>query len=61
MLYDETVVCNEIRWEYGLPKWKALRLIDRYKQSGEYGTLCRLIQTRHSISKEECESVSLWV
>ena len=54
MFYPETVVCNEIRWEYGLPKWKALRLIDIYKANGQYELLCHLIETRKAVPKERC-------
>lgn len=49
MLYPENVICNEIRWEYGLPKYKAMDLIDQYKFRGEYGLLCRLIENRKSL------------
>ena len=54
MLYPESAVCDELRWEYGIPKWKALRLIQRYKDAGKYEQLCRLIEHRKSISREEC-------
>lgn len=53
MLYPESVVCNELRWEYGLPKWKALALIQKYKSQDEYAVLCRLIEIRNSILREE--------
>lgn len=46
MLYPESVVCNEIRWEYGYSKRTALALIQRYKAEGRYGVLCRLIEMR---------------
>lgn len=46
MLYPEETVCNEIRWEYGYSKKEALQLIQRYKDEGRYGVLCRLIELR---------------
>lgn len=48
MLYPENVVCNEIRWEYGYTKKRALELIARYKAEGRYGVLCLLIESRKS-------------
>lgn len=54
MLYPESVICNELRWEYGIPKWRALRVIERYKMKGEYERLCHLIERRKSISRKEC-------
>lgn len=53
MLYPESVVCNELRWEYGIPKWKAVALIEKYKARGEYAVLCRLIEKRNAIVREE--------
>lgn len=53
MLYPESVVCAELRWEYGLPKWRALELIQKYKARNEYAVLCRLVEVRNSILREE--------
>lgn len=50
MLYTEDTVCNELRWEYGYTKKKALEIIDGYKSKGMYGLLCRLIEYRRSIA-----------
>lgn len=46
MLYSESTVCNEIRWEYGYTKTKALEIINEYKARGRYELLCRLIECR---------------
>lgn len=46
MLYPESTVCNEIRWEYGYSKKKTLQIIEAYKALGGYELLCRLIETR---------------
>lgn len=48
MHYPESVICNEIRWEYGYSKKRALELIEQYKSEGRYGVLCRLIERRNS-------------
>lgn len=55
MLYSEETLCKEIQWEYSLPKWKILRLIDNYKARGEYELLCRSIEQRNTNIKKECQ------
>lgn len=54
MVYSESVVCNELRWEYGFPKWWVIRLIEKHKAQGTYKDLCRRIELRKSITREEC-------
>lgn len=46
MLYPETTVCNELRWEYGYSKKRALAIIAKYREAGQYEQLCRLIEHR---------------
>lgn len=46
MLYPETVVCQELQWEYNYTEEQALALIENYKAEGRYSVLCRLIEIR---------------
>lgn len=52
MLYPEKIVCNELKWEYGLSKWGALLIINHYKQIGQYPKLCQLIEKRGAMRRE---------
>lgn len=54
MVYSESVVYNELRWEYGFPKWWVMQLIEKHKAQGTYEDLCRRIELRKSITREEC-------
>lgn len=44
MIYPESIVLNELMWEYDYTEKQAQALIDRYKLNNDYELLCDLIE-----------------
>lgn len=40
----ESVMINEIMWEYNCTKEKAVQLINKYKHKGKYKELCEIVK-----------------